>query len=134
MSNYAFLKNPHFKNAERAAYELGHLLMELPPDIGMDSAADMAHMKMAAAAEEHASEASRSVLNGLEAVGKLMEMAGANDDEKISSHTLLCLGELVRHLAVEGQFLRETADRMAIASKPYRQDQLMRLSGGSHVL
>ncbi|WP_295990453.1 hypothetical protein [Rugamonas sp.] len=133
MSDADFLKNPYFKNPERAPYELGHLLMKLPANLGMAPVVDDAHMQMAAAVEDHASDAFRSVLNGLEAVGQLMEIAGVNGDEGVSPHTLLCLGELVRHLAVEGQFLRETADRMAIASNSYRQDQLQRMKGGRDV-
>ena len=133
MPDADFLKNPYFKNPERAPYELGHLLMKLPANLGMAPVVDDAHMQMAAAAGDHASEACRSLLSGLEAVGQLMEIAGVNGDEEISSHTLLCLGELVRHLAVEGQFLRETADRMEIATRSYRQDQLKRMKGDGDV-
>ncbi|WP_377702126.1 hypothetical protein [Pseudoduganella sp. UC29_71] len=124
--------NPHFQNAERAPYELGHLLMALPMDFGVSTAAEEADLQKAAAARLHADNADRTILSGIEAIGQLMEMVGGQAEEKVSSHTLLSLGDLLRHMAVEAQFVRETSDNLTYCLSLHDQRQSARKPGGDH--
>lgn len=124
--------NPKFKNADRAAYELGHLLLELPGEFGFSYEADKPHMHAAAAAESHANNASHSILNGIEAIGKLMEVAGANGHTGLEPHAVLCLGDLLRHLAVEAQFMRDVSANLAYSIATHETGQVARQQGGRH--
>jgi hypothetical protein len=72
---------------------------------------------IAAAIEDHASNASETLLDGLEALGHLMSVAGANGDRELSSHHLMMLGGLVAHIAVEAQYLQETQWEMRVAKE-----------------
>lgn len=115
--------NPYYKNQDRAPYELGHLLQQLPADFGLAPAVELKHVQMASAAETHAHVAGNTILGGIEAIGHLMEAAGTSGEESISPHTLFCLGDLLRHLAVEGQYLRGVGDSLAYAVVLYgKQD------------
>lgn len=125
--------NPRFRNAERASYELGHLLMELPMNFGASAVDDDDHLNIAAAAGAHADNAGQSILNGIEAVGQLLEVAGGSAEEPLSQHTLLCLGDLLRHLAVEAQFLRETSENLAYCVSANDQRLAARQKGVKHV-
>lgn len=108
--------NPYYRNPDRAPYELGHLLQQLPSDFGLTPAAAPEHMQIASAIERHADAAGSTILCGIEAIGRLMEIAGTHEEEVISAHTLFCLGDLLRHLAVEGQYVRGIGDSMAYAT------------------
>jgi hypothetical protein len=124
--------NSHFQNPERAPYELGHLLMALPTGFGVSAAAEEADLQKAAAARLHADNADRTILSGIEAIGQLMEMVGGQAEEKVSSHTLLSLGDLLRHMAVEAQFVRETSDNLTYCLSLHDQRQAARKPGGGH--
>src|SRR5476649_748374 len=106
-------------NHDRAPYELGHLLQQLPADFGLAPAVELKHVQMASAAEAHAHVAGDTVLSGIEAIGHLMEAAGTSGEESMQAHTLFCLGGLLRHLAVEGQYLRGVGDSLAHAVALY---------------
>lgn len=111
--------NPYYSNQERAPYELGHLLQQLPADFGLAPAVELKHVQIASAAEAHAHAAGNTVLSGIEAIGHLMEAAGTSGEESMPAHTLFCLGGLLRHLAVEGQYLRGVGDSLAYAVALY---------------
>jgi len=111
--------NPYYSNHDRAPYELGHLLQQLPADFGLAPAVELKHVQMASAAEAHAHVAGDTVLSGIEAIGHLMEAAGTSGEESMQAHTLFCLGGLLRHLAVEGQYLRGVGDSLAHAVALY---------------
>jgi hypothetical protein len=111
--------NPYYTNPDRAPYELGHLLQQLPADFGVSPVVEPKHVQMAAAAEAHAHAAGSTIWSGIEAIGHLVEMAGTNEEEGLPLHTLFCLGGLLRHLAVEGQFLEGVGNSMAYANALY---------------
>jgi hypothetical protein len=106
---------PEFKNAEQAAYELPWLLRRL----GQGSASTLTpeQQLLAQAAEGHAYNASDDVLSGIEAIGSLLFIAGNNDQWPLNSSQLCNIGTLLRHLAVEAQFLKETEAEMRYLSK-----------------
>jgi hypothetical protein len=124
--------NPYYKNHDRAPYELGHLLQQLPADFGLAPAAELKHVQIASAAETHAHVAGSTILSGIEAIGQLMEAAGTSGEESTSPHTMFCLGGLLRHLAVEGQYLRGVGDSLAFAVALYgkRDAESSNLVGG----
>jgi len=111
--------NPYYKNIDRAPYELGHLMQELPTDFGIAPAVELKHVHIASAAETHSHVAGNTILSGIEAIGQLMEAAGTSGEESLSSHTLFSLGGLLRHLAVEGQYLRGVGDSLAYSVALY---------------
>lgn len=112
-------KNPYYRNPGRAPYELGHLLQQLPSDYGIAPSAEPEQAQMASAIAKHADVSGNTILSGIEAIGRLMEIAATHDDEEVSSHTIFCLGDLLQHLAVEGQYVRSVGDSMAYAAARY---------------
>lgn len=112
-------KNPHFKNIERAPYEIGHLLQALPPDFAhyKEQPADV--HEIADALERHTYNAQFAVLSGLEAIGTVLFSAGTNENSGLDPQAVANLGCLVRHLAVELQYLGELEDE-CIALKEKR--------------
>lgn len=125
MSNAAKFNNPHFRNPERAPYELGHLLMALPANFAALPVVDESQLQVASAAVSHAYNANSTVLHGIEAIGQLMESAGAQSGDGLSAYTVHNLGSLLRHLAVEAQFLCETDENLSFAIDLHQQ-------GGKH--
>lgn len=99
--------NPHFDRISRAPYEIGHLLKKLP--VGFSAYAPLTPdtRLIAEAAQTHASNANDTLMRGLEAIGDVVSVAGANQDGQLSELSLMRLGELITHLSVEAQFLQE---------------------------
>jgi hypothetical protein len=110
-------QNPHLKYIERTPYELGYLLLELPRHIipGKKYSDDV--YQMADAARQHASNGLDTLLFGLEAIGSLMVDAGVNKGCSMEPGTSTTLGELIRYMSVEIQFLSETERTMSDALK-----------------
>lgn len=112
-------ENPHFDNIERAPYELGRLLKNMPADFSSFSSASHETLLMAAAAAQHASNANDALLRGLGALGKAMCVAGNSDDFELENRDISGLGELIQHLAIEMEFLRGTADDFEFAIREH---------------
>lgn len=116
-------KNPHLSHLDRAPYELGHLLSQIPSTASDLTAAPLDTIQKAEAALTHAQNANTAVMCGLEALGKLVFIAGACDDHTLDRNSLADLGALISHLAVEGQFLQETQSNLRFAlNKPGRNE------------
>jgi hypothetical protein len=94
--------NPYLRNIERANYELSHLLI----NIGKGESADKVR-QMTEAADTHAANARNTLFHGLEAVGHLIWVAGANKEQEVDPSHLQGVGDLVSHLARELQLLDE---------------------------
>ncbi len=101
-------KNPHFERIDRAPYELGHLLKKMPADFSMFNPITADDRLIAEAAMNHATNANDILMNGLAALGNVMFVAGANGNSKVNSDDIADIGCLIRHIAVEAQFLQET--------------------------
>lgn len=99
--------NPHFKYVDRAAYELPHLLRELPPSRLAREPMSEDQRQIAAAAQSHAENVSRTLLCGIESLGKVLTIASLNEEYDVRARHLVNLGELITHLAVEAQFVQE---------------------------
>lgn len=108
--------NPHFRFVERAPYELGYLLNKLPADFSSHSKLTADERLIAEAASMHASNANLELMNGLEVLGQVIAHAATNpDDAGIDKDQMMSLGTLIKHLAVEAQFLQELDFRLSEA-------------------
>ena len=84
-------KNPHFKHIERAPYELGHLLKNMPSDISAFKSQSADAYLMADAAHLHAGNGLSTLIDGLEALGSLMVTAGGCRDLTVGNGTVRTL-------------------------------------------
>ena len=100
--------NPYITQSERAPYELGHLLMQMPVDFTSSNPLTTEERLIIEAAREHVIFASETLMDGLEALGQVMFVAGANKRLDVNGDRLASLGCLISHLSAEMQFLHET--------------------------
>lgn len=104
------MKNPLFNHVYRPAYELPSLMKVIgvdgggPMDDGMRNAVE--------AAAQHANNAKETLLEGIETIGSLMMQLSQLSDA-IDGRDLVGIGGLVRHIAVEVQYLVDVEDEMA---------------------
>ncbi len=105
--------NPYYLNPERAPYELGNLLLQLPEKFSPFTPQRADVLLKASAAASHAHNANHVLLHGLEAIGKTLFVAGTNESWELGPETLAHLGFLIQHLAVEAQFLQETEQQLS---------------------
>jgi len=93
------VKNPHFRNVDRAPYELSSLLTDIR------KAKSVEDIKlMGEAAEQHASNCRDTLLRGLDAIGHIMIRAYGNEEDEIAPGYAMSIGELISHIACELQF------------------------------
>lgn len=108
--------NPHFRFVERAPYELGYLLNKLPADFSSHSKLTAEERLIAEAASMHASNANLELMNGLEVLGQVIAYAATNpEDAGLDKYQMMSLGTLIKHVAVEVQFLQELDYRLSEA-------------------
>lgn len=100
--------NPHFAHIDRAPYELGHLLAKMTADFSRANPLTADDRLIAEAARDHAMNGNETLMSGLEALGRIMFVAGTNDQYEVDSGHLASLGCLISHIVVEAQFLQET--------------------------
>lgn len=103
----AVIENPHFTHIQRAPYEIGHLLKKLPEDFSAYRPMTQDTRLIAEAVRTHADNANNTLMHGLEALGDVLSVAGADRDGEVSQASLMCLGALITHLAVEAQLMQE---------------------------
>lgn len=119
-------RNSHFNNIERAPYELTHLIRKLPSSLSKLSKSKAETRQIAQAAANHARNANDTVLFGLEAIGKLIFIAGANNDHELDRASMADLGALITHLAVEAQAMQQTDSDIRFAL----QERSLKVVGG----
>jgi hypothetical protein len=124
--------NPHFNHIERAPYELGHLLQQLPADFSSLSAVEPDVLLIAEAAISHATNANSTVMHGIEALGQMLFLAGTNTDFDLERSSISDLGCLLKHLAVEAQFLQETESNLSYAVSEHRKRPTPPKRGANH--
>lgn len=96
--------NPHFRNVERASYELAYLLRELPRHFKTHSlTADQ--QQMIEAADKHAANYTSTLLHGLQSLGRVAWCAGVNEDQQVDADDLANVGLLVTEIALQLQFI-----------------------------
>lgn len=105
--------NPRLQNIQRAPYELGYLLRQLREgDFAKGASMGDETSQVADAIWHHAGNAQGTLIAGLEALGNLMFVAGANGEYELPDNTLAGIGPLISHIAQELQFLTETERSM----------------------
>lgn len=104
--------NPHFNNIGRSAYELGGLLRVLPARHTVGTAMPEETRQMTLAALSHMENSIRTLTDGMESLGELLFIAGDNGDQPLDRAHLRNIGMLIKHIAVENQFLLEEQDNL----------------------
>ena len=107
--------NPFFNRIERAPYELAFLLLELPRHASDLDLNNKEMVQKADAARSHAENAADGLRRGLEGLGSLMFVAGANENNELDKGTIADLGELVKHIAVELQLFQHIQEHFSYA-------------------
>ena len=101
--------NPYLKHRNRAPYEIGVLLRKLERCAHDQKNND----EIAEAIIQHSYSAHLTILHGLEAIGCLLYHAACNNEVgHIAPEVLNDIGLLIRHLAVETQFLFDVEQMM----------------------
>jgi hypothetical protein len=104
------MKNPAFNNVGRAPYELGYLVKNIG-EISMDAALTDDQRNKVEAAVTHAQNSTETLLSGLESIGKMLALIGPLD-ERVDGDVVTNIGELIAHMAVEIQYVRDVEDEM----------------------
>lgn len=104
--------NPHFNNIGRSAYELGGLLRVLPAHHTVGTSMPEETRQMTLAALSHMENTIRTLTDGMESLGELLFIAGGNGDQPLERDHLRNIGMLIKHMAVESQFLLEERDNL----------------------
>lgn len=105
--------NPYIKHMERAPYELGRLIAMMPRSLPRDRTLTDDELQMLEAVSVHASTAMDNIEHGLEALGAVLFSASESKDYPLDSRHIGAIGTLIKHLAVESQFVRSWLDRSA---------------------
>lgn len=104
------MSNPAFKHVCRPAYELPSLMRTIG-DVDKSKPLDEAMRFAMDAASSHANNAKETLLMGIETIGTMMmqlsQLSGSVDD-----HDLMGIGGMIRHMAVEVQYLIDVEDEM----------------------
>lgn len=100
-------RNPHFNNVERAPYEVLSLMAKLG-ETRLDQVLTDDQRQMADAIKQHAANATDVLLNGIEAIGRILSCSVMNENWQPSTTNLNDIGALISHLAVEAQAMYET--------------------------
>lgn len=110
--------NPHFMHRQRSAYELSELLRGLPKTPDLTDAETRLKVE---AAERHADNYGEILLDGLEALGRVMWSASENTAWPVDQHDMARLGQMISQMAIQIQFISEfrdfTRDRLQEADK-----------------
>ncbi|NHZ35355.1 hypothetical protein [Massilia rubra] len=100
-------ENLNFGSADRAPYQLTHLLRQMPADFSAHRPLALMDRATAEAAAQHARNANDTLMHGLAALGHVMMLAGLNEDGQAASSHLARMGDLITHLAVEAEAMQE---------------------------
>ena len=104
--------NPHLTNIDRAPREFGHLMKAMPARFPEDHAMSTDERQQAEAAIRHASNAGGTLMDGLEVIGQLLFSAGTNDAWPMDASDLCRIGMLIKHIAVEAQFMQDQTEEL----------------------
>ena len=97
-------KNPHFKQLDRSAFELGMLLRGLPSKLDLTDTDTRLQLE---AADRHADNYYTTMLDGLESMGRLMWSACENEQWPVERSDMARIGNMISQIAVQVQFLDE---------------------------
>lgn len=101
------IDNPYFNHDGRAPYDLGFLMRRLPDSFQADHAMTTDERQQVDAANRFAGNATMTLVDGMESLGELLFLASGNEEYPLESRHLANIGNLIKHMAVETQFLIE---------------------------
>ncbi|KAF3996629.1 hypothetical protein [Glaciimonas immobilis] len=104
--------NPHFRSVERAPYEMGFLLKAIANDVSSFALITDDQALEAEAIARHADNAQEVISRGLEAIGEVLSIAACNAESTVNGSTVSAIGEIIRHLTVEAQLMRDMGGLM----------------------
>ncbi|WP_426192576.1 hypothetical protein [Massilia sp. DWR3-1-1] len=104
------MSNPAFKHASRPSYELPNLMKAIG-DVDGGEPLDDGMRNAVGAASSHANNAKETLLMGIETIGNLM-MQLSQISEAVDDRDLIGIGGIIRHMAVEVQYLIDVEDEM----------------------
>jgi hypothetical protein len=104
------MNNSAFNNVGRAPYKLGYLVKNIG-EISMEAVLTNDQRNKVGAAVTHAQNSTETLLSGLESIGKILALIGPLD-ERVDGDVVTNMGELIAHLAVEVQYVRDVEDKM----------------------
>lgn len=102
--------NPYIQHLDRAPYELGCLIAKMPQFLPRDRALTADELHMSQAVSVHAGNALDSIEHGLEALGAALFSASECRDFPLRQQHIGAIGTLIKHLAIESQFIRSCLD------------------------
>ena len=97
-------QNPYLDEPDRPIIAIFRLMWQLPDDITNAGELTPDQAQMALAVASYAHETKITLIRGLAEIGKLMHEAGPE-----SGDSLPHFGRLIQHLAVEAEFMQDTA-------------------------
>ena len=98
--------NPFFINGERAPSELCDLLEKLPARFeSVELTSD--DLQILDAADAHAENYNHALIDGIDAIGRLLFIASTNTGDGVSSDLISKTGHLLSAMAVQAQYLGE---------------------------
>ncbi|KAF3996869.1 hypothetical protein [Glaciimonas immobilis] len=104
--------NPHFRSIDRAPYEIGFLLKGIDNAVSSYAPITDRQALEAEAIVKHADNAQEVISRGLEAIGEVLSIAGCNAECTVNGGTVSAIGEIIRHLTVEAQMMRDMGNLM----------------------
>ncbi|KAF3999825.1 hypothetical protein [Glaciimonas immobilis] len=117
--------NPHFRNISRAPYEIGFLLKGINDSVSSYAPITDDEALQAEAIAKHAENELDVISRGLEAIGEMVSIAACSLNTTLEGGTVSAIGEIIRHLTVECQLMRDIGDLMtdAVAEHKKRRAQ-----------
>ncbi|KAF3999888.1 hypothetical protein [Glaciimonas immobilis] len=104
--------NPHFRRIDHAPYEIGFLLKAIDDDVSPHAPITDEQALEAEAIARHADNAQEVIFRGLEAIGEVLSIAALNAESTVNGSTVSAIGEIIRHLSVEAQLMRDMGGLM----------------------
>lgn len=100
-------ENANLGRVDRAAYQLMHLLRELPAGFSSFTPVLKSDLPRLREIRNHAQNANNTLVLGMGAIGHILMNAGLNSEGAVDPNHLAGLGDLITHMAVEMEGLQE---------------------------
>jgi len=103
---------PIFQRTERAPYEFARLIRGLPQYLH-GAPLDAELIEQIEAADKHASNSTLTLLDGLQALGRVLWSAGVNEDSPPDVNDCARIGTLVTEIALQLDFMNDFREEVA---------------------
>ncbi|KAF3996068.1 hypothetical protein [Glaciimonas immobilis] len=113
--------NPHFRGVDRAPYEIGYLLKSIDDAVSPYAPITDDQAQKAEAIAKHVDNVHGVIFRGLEAIGEVLSIAACNAESMVNGSTVSAIGEIIRHLSVEAQMMRDMGSLMTDTVAAYQK-------------